>query len=119
MQNKHLFSLLTFTMLASCTVGPDYERPQFYPDAEVAKNLKLEQAEASPVGQDWYKQFNDPALNRLIERAWAASPNVRIAVHKLREARYGLLRSNVQSFPMLDINAGYNYDRSSRDIGFR
>lgn len=29
-----------------------------------------------------------------------------------------LLRSNVQSFPMLDINAGYNYDRSSRDIGF-
>ena len=55
MQNKHLFSLLAFTMLASCTVGPDYERPQFYPDAEVAKNLKLEQAEASPVGQDWYK----------------------------------------------------------------
>lgn len=117
MQNKRWVSMMACTLLASCTVGPDYQRPQFYQSAEVAKNLKLEQAEATPVYHDWYKQFNDPALDQLIEQSWVNSPNVKIAVHKLREARYSLLRSNLQSFPMLDIDASYNYDKTSKDIG--
>ena len=69
--NKRLIALLAFTILTSCTVGPDYHRPTFFNDAEVAKNLKLEQANASPIYHDWYKQFNDPTLDGLIEQAWA------------------------------------------------
>ena len=117
-RNKRLTALLAFTLLTSCTVGPDYQRPKFFNDAEVAKNLKLEQANASPVYHDWYKQFNDPALDGLIEQAWASSPNVKIAVHKLRQARYALRSSNMQSFPMFDIDTGYNYEKTGKDTGF-
>lgn len=117
-RNKRLTALLAFTLLTSCTVGPDYQRPKFFNDAEVAKNLKLEQANASPVYHDWYKQFNDLALDGLIEQAWASSPNVKIAVHKLRQARYALRSSNMQSFPMFDIDTGYNYEKTGKDTGF-
>jgi len=118
MSGKYMLPFLTVVLLSSCTVGPDYQRPKFFNKSEVAKNLKLEQANASPVYHDWYKQFNDPALNGLIEQAWSTSPNVKIAVHKLRQARYALRRSNVQSFPMFDINSGYNYEKTGKDTGF-
>lgn len=118
MPDLRYLSLLGLVFAASCTVGPDYKRPEFYGNAKLGKNLALEPATAHPVYRDWYRQFNDPVMNRLIDEALRQSPNVKIATHKLREARYALLVSNVNNFPMINADASYHYDKSSKDIGF-
>ena len=56
---KLLFLLCFFSV--SCTVGPDYQRPQFYDEATVAQELNL--TEDRPLPEKWYRQFADSQLN--------------------------------------------------------
>lgn len=73
-------------LAASCSVGPDYRRPALYKDTAIQESLGLKEISGRLVAKDWYKDFNDPVLNRLVADALKNSPNVKIAVQKLREA---------------------------------
>ena len=69
-------------LLASCAVGPDYERPQSAVAAEW-----LEPTTAGEVDGEWWARFDDPVLTGLIERALAGNPSLRQATARLAEAR--------------------------------
>jgi len=75
-------------LLPGCTiVGPDYARPK----AAVAPNwleagdqrVKTEPAEY----RNWWQAFNDPVLDRLIDRAYRENLSLRIAGVRVLEAR--------------------------------
>ena len=74
-----LFLALT---LAGCAVGPDYERPQVEsPDA-----WRVDYAAAADVSNmRWWEQFEDPALNELIDIALKENWDVRIAAARVEE----------------------------------
>lgn len=110
-------SLLSFVLLASCSVGPDYKRPEFFDSSEVAKSLNVNTEASVEITKDWYKQFNDETLNQLIANSLQSSPNVNIAVQKLRQARESLKINAVQYFPTLDADGGYHYNKTSKNIG--
>lgn len=110
-------SLFSFILLASCSVGPDYKRPEFYNTDEVAKSLNVNTQASIEITKDWYKQFNDETLNQLIANSLQSSPNVNIAIQKLRQARESLKINAVEYFPTLDTNAGYHYNKTSKNIG--
>jgi NodT family efflux transporter outer membrane factor (OMF) lipoprotein len=81
--------LLIFALLiAGCfKVGPDFAPPQ----ATVAKDW-LDAGEQpvkkdSVEHRDWWKAFNDPALDRLIDAAYRENLNLRIAGVRVLEAR--------------------------------
>lgn len=61
--------LVISVIICGCTVGPDYVKPDMAaPDAwhtELTKGIDSGQADF----QDWWKVFNDPALDNLIQRA--------------------------------------------------
>ena len=69
-------------LAASCSVGPDYRRPALYKDTAIQESLGLKEISGRLVTKDWYKDFNDPVLNRLVADALKNSPNVKIAVQK-------------------------------------
>lgn len=69
-------------VLAGCTVGPDYERPE----TAVAESW-LEPAVPGQVDAEWWRSFGDPQLAALVERAIASSPDLREAEARLAEAR--------------------------------
>lgn len=117
MKKEISWGLMAF-LLASCTVGPDYHRPQVYRDEEISKNLGLNPAERTPVAKDWYKQFNDPVLNELVALSLKDSPNVKIAVQKLRQARNEFDINAFNFFPMIDVDGSYHYNKPSRKIGY-
>ncbi|MGZ5076109.1 MAG: efflux transporter outer membrane subunit [Methylobacter sp.] len=78
---------LAFLLLSSCMVGPDYTRPATetadqWLEAE-DKRLKTTSAD----NQSWWKTFNDPILNRLIERAYQENLNIRVTGLRVLEAR--------------------------------
>ena len=74
-----LFLALT---LAGCAVGPDYERPQVEsPDA-----WRVDYAAAAEVtNMRWWEQFEDSALNELIDIALKENWDVRIAAARVEE----------------------------------
>jgi multidrug efflux system outer membrane protein len=74
------------SILTACAVGPDYRRPESpTPDAFVGTDgAQFNHAE---VEREFWKEFNDPQLNALIEEALSANHDVRIAMARLREAR--------------------------------
>jgi NodT family efflux transporter outer membrane factor (OMF) lipoprotein len=82
-------SALVFLILqlVGCTVGPDYRRP----DVPVpAAWRQAEQPGVSPgvkVVTEWWQTFQDPVLERLVQRAVAANLDLKVATARVREAR--------------------------------
>ncbi|HEX3486933.1 MAG TPA: efflux transporter outer membrane subunit [Micropepsaceae bacterium] len=79
--------------LAACTVGPNYEQPQL---ATPAAFQDLPQAGAAPLSQpaggdadltQWWQQFHDAELERLVTRALAANLDLMSTASLIRQAR--------------------------------
>ena len=105
-------------LAASCSVGPDYRRPALYKDTAIQESLGLKEISGRLITKDWYKDFNDPVLNRLVADALKNSPNVKIAVQKLREARSTLKINAVNNCPMFNADGSYHYNKPSKSIGY-
>ena len=117
MTGKYLNAALLLA-LAACTVGPDYRRPDFYSDAEIAGSLNLKPDKARAVNKDWYKDFKDPILDSLVTRGLASSPDAKMAVARLRQARASLKAASVQSLPMFDADGSYHYSKVGKNSGY-
>lgn len=108
--------LSSAVFLVSCTVGPDYTRPDIYEDTMIARSLRLKGGQ-SAICQNWYEQFNDEKLNQLITHALNSSPSVQIGIEKLRQARSIAAINRTEFLPMLNANAKYDWARASKNIG--
>src|SRR5258706_486140 len=58
-------------LLAGCTVGPDYKRP----DLDLPKEYGIAQASV-PAPERWWGVFNDPVLDGLVDEALARRADV-------------------------------------------
>jgi multidrug efflux system outer membrane protein len=105
-----LFLLTASSALAALpSVGPDYHRP----DAPAPTAWKLATStDALPRG-DWWKMFNDPALDELETRALNANQNLAAAAARVEQARAaaGIARSSY--LPSVGLNPSVNRARTS------
>ena len=72
---------------AACSVGPTFTRPQATLPAawQAANNSHLAANAAADAA--WWKGFNDPALDRLVELAWRQNLPLQVAGLRIVEAR--------------------------------
>ena len=112
----HSLLFILCIIISSCSVGPDYEEPQIYEDAQISQALKLNNNNLQ-IPQDWYKQFNDKTLDNLIKQALENNASVEQAAAKLRQARAVAAINKTEYLPMLNSQAGYNYEKASKNIG--
>jgi NodT family efflux transporter outer membrane factor (OMF) lipoprotein len=91
---------------SGCAVGPNYHSPA--PDVPVhwseAPSKPLPSTRA-PV--QWWKTFNDPELDFLVERAVGANLGVRLAEARVREARAWRRIAAAPLWPSLDASGSY------------
>src|SRR5262249_57110138 len=86
---KHLLLAALFALLAACSVGPDYVRP----DAAVATGFKEANGwkPAEPRDQEirgkWWEVFGDPLLNDLMEEVSISNQTLAQAEANFRQAR--------------------------------
>ena len=80
-------SLILALAVSGCSVGPDYQVPDYpVPDAwESAAAADVEGE--SPAILDWWSAFGDPELDSLMVRARDANLDMRVAVGRVSEAR--------------------------------
>ncbi len=107
--------LASIALVTGCAVGPDYHKPQaevppaWQPDApwrEAAPN------DAALKG-DWWKLFQDDALNSLVERALAGNQNLRVAAARLDQAHAQVTVARSALFPGVGVSAAVARGKTS------
>ncbi|MBS4098064.1 MAG: efflux transporter outer membrane subunit [Sulfuricella sp.] len=90
-QPSRIFAVLCLSLLGGCAqFAPSAGPTALTPPAEWANGSGVPHAAASPATlANWWKQLNDPQLDRLIALAMDAAPDVRIARARLLQARAG------------------------------
>jgi NodT family efflux transporter outer membrane factor (OMF) lipoprotein len=106
-------SSATLALVAGCMVGPDFKAPEAPIDAGYAADQLPKQTTASSVaggnaqrlvdGQDipgqWWSLYHSEPLNKLLEIALQANPDLDAAQAALREAQENVLVGNGALFP--------------------
>lgn len=96
-------------LLSGC-MKPYYSRPPL----DIPDDWRFESNNDSTLcNVDWWKQFNDPVLDQLIEAALANNKDIMVAIERVFEfyARYGITASEL--IPEVDGNASYTRQKIS------
>jgi len=100
--------LVILLMAGGCrSVGPDYESPTL-PEIPNAIDNTVDVT-------NWWLQFNDPVLTKLVQRAQANNHDLKLAVARVRQARAQLGREKAAYGPMLDLSGSLNRFQTSKN----
>ena len=101
--------LVAAMLVAGCTLGPDYKRPEI----SAPKSFQYEPKEAAETADTlWWRQFDDPVLDALITEALAHNTNVQIAVANVEQAAAVLTQTRSQLFPQLGYGGSGTRERT-------
>jgi len=116
------------SLLASCTVGPDFERPappetkgyteekEGLPPMQVADSK--EKAQRLLLGQDipgeWWHLFRSERLNDVLKQAITGNQNLAAATFTL--ARQGISQAAGALYPQVDLQGGYSREKLSNAV---
>jgi len=110
---------LTFGLLTSCTVGPDYVPPKlnlpagftepFSTRAETTKH-------AEKLDDAWWMSFGDVTLDELMSRAQQSAPDLTEAAARLREVRAWRNIAGAAAYPAVAAGAQYARTHGSANV---
>jgi multidrug efflux system outer membrane protein len=98
--------------LSSCTVGPDYHPPAPAAGAEaplVSVTPALESVAEPP--DDWWRLYHDSLLDKLLDEAFTANADLRVAAANLSAARTVLEATRVGRLPQTSVGVAAEYGR--------
>ena len=107
-------SLATLSLISACGAlgtGPAYERPAL----QVPNTIDAPRASTGATVdlQQWWKGFQDPVLDALLQEAAANSQDLILATARVDEARASLDQNKANLYPTVDLNAAATRKRIS------
>jgi multidrug efflux system outer membrane protein len=110
---SHVSCLILFLLLCSCTVGPNYKRPDNTGLIPPDWHWKIaEPMDEVPKGE-WWTVFGDPVLDDLETKAVADNQDLRAAVARVDQARFAARLSRSSFFPELSLDPSFRRERTS------
>lgn len=109
---KHSVLALAF-VIAGCSVGPKYQRPEMEVPDQWHQQLAEEFTDANAVSAMWWNVLNEPVLNDLIRQARENNPTLESAYYSLLQARYMRDYTAGRYDPSVDAGGSYTRTRSS------
>jgi outer membrane protein, multidrug efflux system len=104
---KYSVLFVTAVSVSGCAVGPHYKAPQ--PAAVIYHDADPMLVTQAPFDVRWWKQFEDPTLDSLIEKSLAANTTIRIARARLAESRAVFDERKLGRYPTVPASATYSY----------
>lgn len=99
-------------LLAACAVGPDYRAPEA--PAVVVRNAAAPVFVTRDPEADWWHEFGDAELDRLVHRALIANLDLRGALDRVRTARAVFVDRRLDYAPHVRLDG--SYDRSKEQV---
>jgi multidrug efflux system outer membrane protein len=103
------FFLAGLLLAGGCSVGPHYKAPQPADVKFHAADPNLENE--APFDARWWKQFEDPVLDSLMDRTLASNNSIRIARARLAESRAVFDERKRDRYPTVPVTASYQYSK--------
>jgi outer membrane protein, multidrug efflux system len=108
-----LSAAIVLAAVTGCTVGPDYVRPE----VDTPKAFRFEPKDAEDLANTaWWRQFQDPALDSLIDEGLKNSKDLRIAAARVEQFAGRLTVTRSQFYPQIGYGAGASRDRFSERL---
>jgi len=102
-----LIVVVQIGVLSGCAVGPTYHPPAGKALAQWSPALAGGETANSGSVAFWWKNFNDPELNSLIQRAVTSNLDLKIATARIREARAQYRVTAADLWPSVGTSASY------------
>ena len=110
-----LIAISLFAMAACSAVGPDYQRVD-PPVPDRFGSIEPGITEPDPLSSiDWWGFFEDPLLNRLIDKAVRNNHDVRVAAARVRQARAMRGVASARFYPEGEGTLSYQRYRTSEN----
>lgn len=99
-------------LLAGCTLGPDYKRP----DVPLPPAWRAEMLDAADLANtEWWHAFGDADLDALIETAIANNKDLVLATLRIEQFAARLQISDAASYPQVTYSAAGQRERRSQE----
>ncbi|WFB37223.1 efflux transporter outer membrane subunit [Kiritimatiellota bacterium B12222] len=110
-------ALAALLFLSGCmTVGPDYEAPEIQtPDLWSEQVSEQVSAGEHADLQSWWKVFDDPKLESLIEQARNENLHLKQAISRIYQSRAMLAIARGEKYPVVDLDANISQSKLSDD----
>jgi len=107
--------------LPRANLAPTYEPPQYVVPASWHGASPFVEAKPSDdeLRPDWWKLYTDPVLDKLVEQAMAANPDLQAAAERFVQARNMMMKARAQYQPQIGIDFGGSHNRQSFERLFR
>jgi NodT family efflux transporter outer membrane factor (OMF) lipoprotein len=106
MNRRNVLAALAGALLAACTLGPNFTRPEVpaggYARAAPAPTAIRSIDYGADVADGWYQLFHSAALDSLVRGALSGNPDLEGARHGLVAAQYELRAVSGSQLPQLD-----------------
>jgi len=108
--------------LSGCAIGPDFVRPASTLPEQYAVSSGSDAAaeaasdaasEAAAIQPDWWKQFKDPVLDDLLDKALVQNADLRIAIARVEQAEAAAREAGGALLPQIDAQASGSRARYS------
>lgn len=102
-------------------LAPTYEPPQYVVPASWHGSSPFVEANPSDdaLRPDWWKMYGDPVLDKLIDQAMEANPDLQAAAERFVQARNMMMKARAQYLPQVGIEFGGSHNRQSFERLFR
>ena len=118
MAMRMMTAVIVAAMMVGCSLAPDYQRPrQEIPSswAETESPQDSEKDVRTALSLDWWRRFDDEALNRLVVQALARNRDIEQGLARVDSARAALIAARGELFPTVGAEGSGARSRSSRD----
>ena len=112
-------SLLLCLLASSCKVGPNYATPPAKVAGQWLETPAITNQAYSAAEEFWWRNFNDPVLDRLIDSAFRNNLSLQVAGVRILEARAQLNRTIGNLFPQQqDLSGQVNWSRTRDNANY-
>ena len=112
--------LLLLTAVGACSLAPAPRMPAPVAELPEAYDGEAPPAEAPAAEADarqWWRAFDDPTLDRLVETALTENLDLREAIARLEELRHRYRIARAPLFPAVNLNANVNESSTPANTG--
>jgi NodT family efflux transporter outer membrane factor (OMF) lipoprotein len=112
---RRSLALVAVAICASCSVGPDYVRPEVQapPGYKELDGWKTAQPSDSIARGAWWEMFGDPQLDALETQADAANETVAAALASYAQARALVAAARAAYYPQITVGIGASKGRNA------
>ena len=118
---RSAFAAFCAALLSSCADVrmPEYQRPESPANPSWSRPMAAAASASDTITRDWWREFRDPYLDTLVDRAIAGNFDLKVLAARIQVAAAQIGEAQAGALPTLELGAGAIFERSTGQKTFR